>query len=494
MKTPSNDLFLIIQSLSSTEKRQFKAQYQQESRTLDLFELMAGMAEYDEQRVKEQLNDASFVKNLKVHKVRLEQQVMSFLRQNKTEKSLGERLREQIDYLEILFERKLYTQAFDLAAKLEKQAKAQEEYEHLLIILSMKTRQQVYMQPKLANNSIEEIENCLAVISNYTYYAKISNQINTLSISADPKHEAQMLQVVASQIVEKGDEVAALSDIAARMRNHSLAIWRRRHKDLEGACDYTRANINICQANPKLYKEKPAPYFNILINHIISCGLAKKYDEALSYIKLLKEVADNNSTLEPHLIYAYSQAILAYKSKQEYKEAFVFFNTVAEPNLQKYNLTGLHTGQLMYISMMDIALIIGDKAAQKQWIELLRPLIQDLEHRLTEYALLCEMILYIEAKEWQVLGHWVEALQKRIQRHNIKLPLLRLVLNFAKKYASQPPNFSALLATHQAQFEQLIAAQPEYYRDFNKYFNYTNWLERQLLVADKKNKIKNKAF
>ena len=353
MKTPSNDLFLIIQSLSTAEKRQFKAQYQQESRTLDLFEIIAGMDEYDEQRVKTKLGDDTFVKNLKVHKVRLQQQVLSFLRQNKAEKTLTERLREQIDCLEILFERKLYAQAFDLAAKLEKQATAQEEYEYLLIILGIKARQQVYMQPQSVKNTILGIENCLAVISNYTYYAKISNQINLLSISTDPKNEAQMAEIIVSQIVEKGDSIAALSDIAARMRNHSLSAWRRIDKDLDGACDYTRANIHLCQANPKRYKEKPTPYFNILTNHIISCGMAKKYDEALTYIAFAKSLADENPNLEPNLMFAYNQAILAYKFKQQYHDAIHFFNTVAEPLLQKYKLTNLYTGQSRYLLYLD---------------------------------------------------------------------------------------------------------------------------------------------
>lgn len=477
MKTPSNDLFLIIQSLSNVEKRQFRAQYQQESRTLDLFEIISGMGEYDEQAVKARLDDAKFVKNLKVHKVRLQQQVLSFLRQYKTDKTLAERIREQLDYVDILFQRKLYAQAFDLLAKLEKQAEAYEEYELLFLCLTIKWRQEAYMRVDAVDKTIVQIKNNLATIENYMYHAYINNQINQLYVSPKPNREELIGELVVRQLIDREEGVKPLSDTAARMRNYSLSVWRQLKQDVAGACAYTRANIQLCKAKPKLYAEKTAIHFNILVNHIVACSMAKNYEEALQYIESVEDLAAQLPALEAHLMYPYFHAVASYKSMGAYQFGIDFFIKIARPNMEKYGLTGSYTAQLMYLNAMEIAYFLADYDLQRQIFENIASIGQDLEHHLVEQVLLVEMLFYVQAQDWLPLNYWIEALQKRLQRHKKSFIILRMGLAFGKKLAQQPDKVLDIIAWHQKQVLQYGQKQGNYYEAFSLHFDYGRWLE-----------------
>jgi hypothetical protein len=489
MKTPSNDLFRLIKVMSPIERRQFKAQHGGESsnNTLDLFDIIAKMEQYDEQQAKQQLKDASFAKNLKVHKNRLQQQILSFLRQHKTEPTPAERIREQIDYVEILLQRKLYDMSFDILDKLCKQCETYEEYELLLLVLGLKARQETYFRRDAVKGTIKELQQCLNIIDNYVKQAQVNDLVSSLFIVRD--EDAQRVEkinaIISRDILEQGEAMLPKSPVAARMYNHSMSIWRRVLDDNEGCCSYTRANVIVCEANPIVLKEKPMPYFNILINHIIACQNAQKYPEMWDCMSKMEALQARFDYFEPHLLYGYHECILGLKKQMQTDEAIAFFVEKVLPLINKLDLSQTPTALIIYLKTTELFLLRQNYDMVGKIFDILQLLGQDLNHELSDIVLILEAIYYIERGEWIFLQSWTEALQKRIQRQKAKKYMLRMITQFAQKLSSNSPSqHQRIYQKHLDQLEQLNPHQMEDYQMILQSFRYRDWLEAKAKNTD----------
>ncbi|MBO3697419.1 hypothetical protein [Roseivirga sp. E12] len=118
-KTPNEQLlFELIHSLSKSEKRGFKLFVKRSGATSDskfirLFDQMEKMASYDEEVIKKRLSDmsASQFSNLKSH---LYGQILASLRISNLKHDIDIELREQLDYIRLLYKKGLYHQSLRL--------------------------------------------------------------------------------------------------------------------------------------------------------------------------------------------------------------------------------------------------------------------------------------------------------------------------------------------------------------------------------------------
>lgn len=123
-------LFILIKSLSKSEKRQFKLYVNRlgvnaDAKFLALFNMLDKMKVYDEDEIlrsgivkKQQLS------NLKAH---LYKQVLTSLRMNPVNQNIRIQLREQLDFATILYHKGLYRQSLKILDKAKKQAIDNEE-------------------------------------------------------------------------------------------------------------------------------------------------------------------------------------------------------------------------------------------------------------------------------------------------------------------------------------------------------------------------------
>lgn len=128
--THRDTLFVLVKSLSKSEKRQFKLYVGRlgvntDAKFLALFNLMDKMKRYDET----QILDSGIVKksqlsNLKAH---LYKQVLVSLRLNPVNQNIRVQIREQLDFATILYQKGLYKQALKILDKAKNIAIANEE-------------------------------------------------------------------------------------------------------------------------------------------------------------------------------------------------------------------------------------------------------------------------------------------------------------------------------------------------------------------------------
>ena len=119
--TNTQNLFVLIKSLSKGEKRAFRLsstrhQEGEDSQYLQLFDLLEKSKKFDEEEVRAKLNPSSLTaySNLKS---RLYDLIMLSLRQVHREKYKGIKVREYIDYAYLLYGRGLHLQALEVLEK-----------------------------------------------------------------------------------------------------------------------------------------------------------------------------------------------------------------------------------------------------------------------------------------------------------------------------------------------------------------------------------------
>ncbi len=123
-------LFILIKSLSKSEKRQFKLYVGRlgvntDAKFLALFNLLDKLKSYDEEAILESgIVKKSQLSNLKAH---LYRQILVSLRLNPVNQNIRVQIREQLDFATILYQKGLYKQSLKILDKVKSTAIENEE-------------------------------------------------------------------------------------------------------------------------------------------------------------------------------------------------------------------------------------------------------------------------------------------------------------------------------------------------------------------------------
>ena len=127
---PKDALFVLVKSLSKSEKRQFKLYVGRlgvntDAKFLALFNLLDKMKRYDEKAILQSgIVTKSQLSNLKAH---LYKQILVSLRLNPVNQTIRVQIREQLDFATILYQKGLYKQSLKILDKVKAIAIENEE-------------------------------------------------------------------------------------------------------------------------------------------------------------------------------------------------------------------------------------------------------------------------------------------------------------------------------------------------------------------------------
>lgn len=129
-KEQKDNLFVLVKSLSKSEKRQFKLYVgrlgvNEDSKFLMLFNILEKLSFYDESTIlKKGIVKKQQLSNLKAH---LYKQILISLRLNPSHQNIRIQIREQLDFATILYHKGLYKQSLKILDKAKSLAIANEE-------------------------------------------------------------------------------------------------------------------------------------------------------------------------------------------------------------------------------------------------------------------------------------------------------------------------------------------------------------------------------
>ena len=439
MKTPTDDLFRLIKSMTLGEKRHFRSQEGQ-TLTMHFFELLNERENYSEEEIRYAVKDESFRKHIKVHKNRLQQMILASLRAGREQLSEAQRIRESIDSVELLISKQLYDTAWSILQKAKRSADVCEEYELKLSLLAIQNRHETHFKPfaegQDRNQVIKEMQDCINVIKNYTFLAQVCTDLianfhlkdQTETLSQRQKRISDLLE---TQLFSKA-ELKPISPTADRMYNFAMGIWRRSLGDLEGYYNYTQLIMQSFETNPKVQDNKLIPYISSIHNCIVACQHSKKTKELWALIEKMEILASSDPALENFLIFAYQQRIVAYKQEQRWEDAVFFYEKKILPLIENNEMFISEHFHYAVSRMVEVYLLVGKKDEAGKAFELLEKAFEFGTEWFDLVAVL-ETVHRIETGDFAYLENYASAMQKRVARHQVEKPFLNSILAFARK-------------------------------------------------------------
>ncbi|GMN04960.1 hypothetical protein MTsPCn5_03480 [Croceitalea sp. MTPC5] len=209
--TPKDALFILVKSLSKSEKRQFKLYVGRlgvntDAKFLALFNLLDKMKAYNERQILE--NDIvkkAQLSNLKAH---LYKQILVSLRLNPVNQNTRVQIREQLDFATILYQKGLYKQALKILDKAK-------------------------------GNAIENEE------KNVAYeIVELEKVIETQYITRSIPDRADELSRQAKELSDHNVMTSELSNLSLQLYSMMLKVgYVRNDEDLENVKDYFDAHL-----------------------------------------------------------------------------------------------------------------------------------------------------------------------------------------------------------------------------------------------------------
>ncbi|MDM1528514.1 hypothetical protein [Myroides odoratimimus] len=262
-------LFILIKSLTRSEKRQFtlyvnRLQNNADAKFISLFNAMDKMEEYDEQVIlRQKITSKQQLSNLKAN---LYKAILASLRMNPSKKNVRIQIREQLDFATILYQKGLHKQGLKILDKAKQIALDVEEKSLALEIIELeKVIESQYITRSITGRADELIAQSNDLIIQNYYATKLSNLslkfYNEMLTSGYAKSEEDKQEL----ITRFSDQ---LLDIDVKMLNFREKLWYfKAHvwlcfliQDYHNAYKYAKLWVTLFYEHPKMIQSHPVWY------------------------------------------------------------------------------------------------------------------------------------------------------------------------------------------------------------------------------------------
>ncbi|MBP3383238.1 MAG: hypothetical protein J6K78_04955 [Tidjanibacter sp.] len=217
-------VFDLVKLMSKAEKRNFKLYAtrldgNEDAKFLKLFTALDSLEQYDEARVLSLCPEISKqqLPNLKAH---LYKQILTSLRLLNVQHSTTLQIREQIDFVKILFDKGLYTEAQKVLEKVEAKARATEQWSAVLDIVDLQ------------------------------------RQLKVLSFSSEMSHVADKTARSSGEVSTMVNNIASLSLLSVQCYAlHQNIGFARSQKDLDRLQNFFKPKIDAYEGKAMTFTE-----------------------------------------------------------------------------------------------------------------------------------------------------------------------------------------------------------------------------------------------
>lgn len=258
MATEKKDaLFILIRSLSKSEKRQFKLYVGRlggntDANFIALFNVLDKQQSYNEKQILKNTNiKKQQLSNSKAH---LYKQLLVSLRLSPLHQNVRSQIREQIDFASILFNKGLYKQSLKILDKAKNSAIENEE-----------------------NNLAYEIVELEKVVESQYITRSLSNRADTLSIQAKDLSIRNVL-------------ISKLSNLSLQLYSWLLRNgYAKSNEDLELVTNYFNSHMPIYTISELGFKEKLFLYKSYLWYSLITQDFVSSYRYSQKWIDIFND-------------------------------------------------------------------------------------------------------------------------------------------------------------------------------------------------------------
>lgn len=304
IKGQKDNLFLLIKSLTKSEKRQFKLYVgridgNSDAKFLNLFNILDKSSEYNEKQILSSgLISKRQLANVKAH---LYKQILISLKLNPFHQNIRSQIREQTDFATILYRKGLYKQSLKILDKAKSLAISHEEKNLVYEIIELEK----LIESQYITRSIESRADDLIFQSNHSSKLNlIATKLSNLSLKLysrilksgyikNDQEKSEVIDYFNSNLPE-----FEISDLGFREKLwlYNSHLWLSfLIQDFLSCYKYAKKWVELFKDNPKMISINPVWYLKgnqYLLESLFYIRDSKRFEEVLSTLET--RVSDNS--------------------------------------------------------------------------------------------------------------------------------------------------------------------------------------------------------
>lgn len=493
----SKDLFILISSLSKSEKGYFKKFTSlhvrgEENQYVKLFDLIEKQKEYDEQRVIDAMGQTDQPKNFAVLKSYLYDLILKSLRSYYSQSTPELEIKELIEYIEILHNKGLYKQCIKV---INKAITLGEKYELFLPLVELYSWKLEFIQlQNYTETSPEELDLTFDIYSGHL--KKYQNIINykhimgQLFVTRKTKGFTRKKEELEQQ--EKLSKNKYLNDISladSYQAKWHYYLWHSVYAyskhDYEGSYKYTKALVRHIDNYPNQKKFKPKSYITALNNLLIMQIETNRYGEIKETLEKLKLIVPGSDAIKQWLFYVINGCELnLHMNTGEFEKALQLANQIEQQIQNLANYIIHEENELILIFNLAIT-YFGSRNYSKANYYLNKIIHESSIENRTDvhcFARIMSLIVHSEMGNTDMLEYTIKSTYRFLYKRNRLYKFETLILNFIKANMSS----KALPKKEMdSKFALLVDEINELKKDMFErkalnYFDFSSWLESKI--------------
>lgn len=496
MKTVSNNLFLLIRSLSGQEKRYFKLYASRhiigdKNKYLLLFDAIEKQKEYDEPAIKQQFKNETFTRQLTVIKNYLYEMVLRSLDAYYAESTVDNQLKKQVHYVEILYNKGLYTQCEQLLQRAEKTAEQHEKY-LLLLELSLWRLKLIKASRfyKTTEEELEELHNqqlsSLNKLGNYYAYDILNNKLylRVMKKGWVSRNESEIKNDYTSIIDNElyAGENKALSANARALYYGTLSVYYYLKGEFYTSNEHSKKFIEVFEQAPYLVDDNPDEYIAGIRNLLFTSISLGNYDQVMENIARLKALNVKTEILQARVFTAaYLPELIVCNITERHDKARSLVGEV-EQNIQLYR-DHLSPSDILYLRF-NAACVFFKIRDFKEALRFLSLITNSTEARsmpdIYANALLLNIIVQYELEAFDILPYILRTTYLFLLKQKRLYQFEKIVLSFIRKLTDIPKaGMAGLLKQAKTEFLALADSNP-YEKYAMEHIGFLKWLDTKI--------------
>lgn len=497
MKTPSHDLFLLINSMSKTEKRYFKKfselHGKEDNQYLLLFDAIAKQKSFDEEGLKKQFKGQAFLRQFPVAKNYLYSKILDSLEFFHRDSSIHSSVRRDIYRAELLQKKGMYDQSMKMLQRARKDANGLDLF-HAMLEIQTQWEFNAYLEkydlPAL-ENLIEETIKTSELLSDNIICRRLSLQMvnlyNHYYRTRNKKILEEAEELMKSPYFKKAEEIKTFSG-RLRIYEAKFFFWYAKG-NLDTACEEGEKAARLCLSSPVQMKHNVKLYMVLLSNLFYARSEQKKFYQAYTYLLQLAKASPFVQTYSQRakFFYLHDNAMLHYlyhtgklKVLEKKLSSVISDMSMHEGELSSYEKIALLTN--VAISFF----YLGDL---KQCIHYLNTLRNEYDLSVNpevQYFLnIFYLIAHYDSGHHEILPYLVQSFNRFLRKKSYISKVETVMVGLLKKLpqSDKEKNLHGAFSMMKKEIENIPDEKMHYY--IFKYFDIVSWLE---------SKMKNKSF
>jgi len=448
---PSNELFLLVQSLGKAEKRQFR-RYAERSNPkssnnyVRLFDAISQQEEYDEAAIKKRFEGEKFIRNFSVAKAYLYDTLLQSLRSGRQAASEEMELRRALDHIELLHQRGLSGQARKILRRSLERARSEQLPGYVTELLRWERRLVVVdRSPKVPEilREVEAAENAaLADLKAETRLLSLRARIRIILASRVDLRKTEVAEEIESLISDP--LLQAPPDglpFFARLAYHFIhASYHRLKGASEATQSHNRSALLLWEGFPRLQRSHPDQYLNALTTFLDASLRIWHFDDFDAHISKMEALPTTNERLQARAFYLGQHLQLRYAITAGQLARGQSQQPEIEAGLKQHAAYLNRNIELTLLYNLTVTLFLGGdhlatiRLANRLLNEPDRGLRQDIFDALRMF----EIVSHFERSNFDVLESRMRSFQRRLRTRPREYPYEQLILKAVRQLMDSP--------------------------------------------------------